>query len=147
MNNLERKQTMNKPTVFDCSLIELPKITDRRGNLTPVTSNVNLPFDIRVPVRILLKDKFKLAVYSFQKVQAFCDPLPGAFDLFSAVSCHNQPSVTFSGFSRIASRQSLIRAIRVVFSSISSRSSRIRYTVKIHPLFIFDNSLTCGYYT
>ena len=38
---------MNKPTVFDCSLIELPKITDRRGNLTPVTSNVNLPFDIK----------------------------------------------------------------------------------------------------
>ena len=38
---------MNKPTVFDCSLIELPKITDRRGNLTPITSNVNLPFDIK----------------------------------------------------------------------------------------------------
>jgi hypothetical protein len=55
-----------------------------------------LPFDVRVPIRILLKDKFKLAMYSFQKVQAFCDPLPGAFDMFSAVSCHNQPSVTFS---------------------------------------------------
>ena len=47
MNSLERRQIMNKPTVFDCSLIELPKITDRRGNLTPVTSNVNLPFDIK----------------------------------------------------------------------------------------------------
>ena len=38
---------MHNPTVFDCSLIELPKITDRRGNLTPVTSNVSLPFDIK----------------------------------------------------------------------------------------------------
>ena len=47
MNSLERRQIMNKPTVFDCSLIELPKITDRRGNLTPVASKVNLPFDIK----------------------------------------------------------------------------------------------------
>lgn len=38
---------MKKTTIYDCSLVELPKITDRRGNLTPVISNVNLPFDIK----------------------------------------------------------------------------------------------------
>lgn len=38
---------MKNLTVYDCSLIELPKIADRRGNLTPVTSLVNLPFDIK----------------------------------------------------------------------------------------------------
>lgn len=38
---------MNNLTVFDCSLIELSKIADRRGNLTPITSNLNLPFDIK----------------------------------------------------------------------------------------------------
>lgn len=38
---------MNKPTVYDCSVIELPKITNRAGNITPVHGNVNVPFSIR----------------------------------------------------------------------------------------------------
>ena len=36
-----------KQSVFDCSIIELPKITDRRGNITPVYSNENIPFDVK----------------------------------------------------------------------------------------------------
>lgn len=35
------------PTVFDCSLISLPKIKDRRGNITPVHNSVEVPFDVR----------------------------------------------------------------------------------------------------
>ena len=38
---------MNKPTVFDCSVIELPKFHDPKGNLTPVYSNGHVPFDIK----------------------------------------------------------------------------------------------------
>ena len=38
---------MNKPTVFDCSIIELPKYHDPEGNLTPVYSNGHVPFDIK----------------------------------------------------------------------------------------------------
>lgn len=38
---------MNKPTVFDCSIIELPKFHDPEGNLTPVYSNAHVPFDIK----------------------------------------------------------------------------------------------------
>lgn len=38
---------MNKPTVFDCSIIELPKFQDPEGNLTPVYSNGHVPFDIK----------------------------------------------------------------------------------------------------
>lgn len=34
-------------TVFDCSIIELPKFEDYAGNLTPVYSNINIPFDIK----------------------------------------------------------------------------------------------------
>lgn len=39
---------MNKQkiTVFDCSIIELPKIQNRAGNITPVHSNINIPFSI-----------------------------------------------------------------------------------------------------
>lgn len=45
----EGKFTEQKPefsTVFDCSLIELPVIKNRAGNITPVHSLKNVPFDI-----------------------------------------------------------------------------------------------------
>ena len=35
------------PTVYDCSLVELPKNENRAGNLTPVHSNLNIPFAIK----------------------------------------------------------------------------------------------------
>ena len=34
-------------TVYDCSLIELPKISNRSGNITPVEGFRNVPFDVR----------------------------------------------------------------------------------------------------
>lgn len=37
----------NKLTVYDCSIIELPKIETVGGNITPVHPNINVPFDIR----------------------------------------------------------------------------------------------------
>lgn len=38
---------MKKISVYDCSIIELPKINNRSGNITPVTNNENIPFDIK----------------------------------------------------------------------------------------------------
>lgn len=39
---------MNKPSVFDCSVIELPKIQhERAGNITPIENNIEVPFDIK----------------------------------------------------------------------------------------------------
>lgn len=39
---------MNKKvTVYDCSLIELPKIQNRTGNITPVTNSREIPFDVK----------------------------------------------------------------------------------------------------
>src|SRR5215211_2312206 len=35
------------PTVFDCSILTLPKIRDRRGNITPVHNKVEVPFQIK----------------------------------------------------------------------------------------------------
>ncbi len=37
----------NKSTVYDCSLIELPRVMNRVGNVTPLTSNLELPFAIK----------------------------------------------------------------------------------------------------
>lgn len=38
---------MKKPTVYDCSIIELPKITMRQGNITPVEGMIDLPFKVK----------------------------------------------------------------------------------------------------
>lgn len=42
---VEKKIT--KPTVYDCSIIELPKIETKGGNITPVHPYDNVPFDIQ----------------------------------------------------------------------------------------------------
>lgn len=34
-------------SVFDCSIIELPKIHNRAGNITPVTNQENIPFEVK----------------------------------------------------------------------------------------------------
>lgn len=42
-----RKLMIKKPTVYDCSIIELPKIENRAGNITPIHGSINIPFDIK----------------------------------------------------------------------------------------------------
>lgn len=36
-----------KKTVYDCSVIELPRIENRSGNITPVHGGLNIPFEIK----------------------------------------------------------------------------------------------------
>lgn len=38
---------MDKPRVADCALLDLPKITDARGNLTFIEGGKHLPFQIQ----------------------------------------------------------------------------------------------------
>ena len=38
---------MPKPTVFDCAIIELPKIKNRAGNITAIHNSEEIPFDIK----------------------------------------------------------------------------------------------------
>ena len=49
-NNIDRKRvewSIKKPTVYDCSVVELPKYMYEEGNLTWVERNVNVPFDLQ----------------------------------------------------------------------------------------------------
>ncbi len=41
------KWNTKKPTVYDCSVVELPKFMYEEGNLTWVESNLNVPFDLQ----------------------------------------------------------------------------------------------------
>jgi len=36
----------SKQTVYDCSVIELPKINNRAGNITPIHGSKEIPFEI-----------------------------------------------------------------------------------------------------
>lgn len=38
---------VSKKSVYDCYVLELPKIHNRAGNITPVTNNGNIPFEIK----------------------------------------------------------------------------------------------------
>ena len=38
---------MENVTVYNCSIIELPKITNREGNITPIQGAENIPFDVK----------------------------------------------------------------------------------------------------
>lgn len=38
---------MTKSTVYDCSIIELKRIKDRAGNITPLTNNREIPFAVK----------------------------------------------------------------------------------------------------
>ena len=38
---------MNTPTVFDCSLVYLPQVKDRAGNITPIHNQQEIPFSIK----------------------------------------------------------------------------------------------------
>ena len=37
---------MKKTTIYDCCVLELPKIHNRAGNITPIDSGINWPFKI-----------------------------------------------------------------------------------------------------
>ena len=37
----------NKHTVFDCEVINLPKIENRAGNITPIHNNIEIPFTVQ----------------------------------------------------------------------------------------------------
>jgi len=35
-----------KTTIYDCVVLELPKVENIAGSITPINSNINIPFDI-----------------------------------------------------------------------------------------------------
>lgn len=38
---------MKTPNIFNCDLLQFPKIANRAGNITPVTNSVEIPFDVK----------------------------------------------------------------------------------------------------
>lgn len=38
---------MNNSLVFNCNVLELPKIKNRAGNITAIENNISIPFDVK----------------------------------------------------------------------------------------------------
>lgn len=72
----------NKPTVYDCSIIELPKISYRAGNITPIEGNVNLPFEIkRVFYTYDIPGGESRGAHAHKKCHQFLVAASGAFEV------------------------------------------------------------------
>jgi len=69
-------------TVDDCKLIDLPKITARQGNITPVEGNKDIPFDIeRVYYLYDVPGGAKRGGHAHKELQQLIVSVMGAFDV------------------------------------------------------------------
>lgn len=79
MDNKQSKIT----TISDCKLIDLPKIHDPRGNLTPIESLTDVPFEIkRVFYLYDVPGGESRGAHSHKSDSQFLIALSGAFEVF-----------------------------------------------------------------
>jgi hypothetical protein len=69
-------------SIKDCTIIELPKITDPRGNLSVIESGVNIPFDIkRVYYLYDVPGGSSRAGHGHKELQQLIIAMSGSFDV------------------------------------------------------------------
>ncbi len=73
---------MKHSTVYDCSVIELPKIHNRAGNITPIHGMENLPFAIkRVYYLYDVPGGEERGGHAHKELQQFIVAASGSFDV------------------------------------------------------------------
>lgn len=80
---------MNGSTVSDCNLIELPALKNRAGNITPVSSNKEIPFAIKRIFYIYdIPGGESRGAHAHKKCHQFLIAASGSFDieLFDGIS-------------------------------------------------------------
>jgi dTDP-4-dehydrorhamnose 3,5-epimerase-like enzyme len=71
-----------KKSVEQCQILELPKITDQRGNLTFIENNKHIPFDIkRVYYLYDVPGGAERAGHAHQALHQFLVAMSGSFDV------------------------------------------------------------------
>jgi WxcM-like, C-terminal len=73
---------MSRPTVFDCTLIYLPRIGDRNGNITSVNNSFEIPFNIkRVFYLYDIPGGESRGAHAHRKCHQFLIAASGAFEI------------------------------------------------------------------
>ncbi len=71
-----------KTTVHDCNIIDLPKISERKGAITPIYSGVQVPFDIaRVYYLFDVPGGESRGGHAHKELQQLIVSVMGAFDV------------------------------------------------------------------
>ncbi len=73
---------MSKPTVFDCTLIYLPRVGDRNGNITAVNNGFEVPFNVkRVFYLYDIPGGESRGAHAHRKCHQFLIAASGAFEI------------------------------------------------------------------
>jgi hypothetical protein len=71
-----------KSTVYNCSIVELPKIHNRAGNLTAIENQINIPFEVkRVYYLYDVPGGGSRGGHAHKELQQFLVAVSGAFDI------------------------------------------------------------------
>jgi hypothetical protein len=69
-------------TVYDCSIVQLPKIHNRAGNITALENNISVPFDVkRVYYLYDVPGGEERGGHAHKELQQFIIAVSGAFDV------------------------------------------------------------------
>lgn len=72
----------NKVTVYDCSIIGLPQIRNRAGNITPVTNSIEIPFSVKRVFYIYdIPGGEDRGAHAHKKCHQFLVAVSGSFDV------------------------------------------------------------------
>jgi hypothetical protein len=73
---------MKTISVFDCSVIELPRIIYRAGNITPVTNNESIPFGVKRVFYIYdIPGGVDRGAHAHRKCHQFIVAVSGSFEI------------------------------------------------------------------
>ena len=73
---------MKKNTVYDCSVIELTKIHNRAGNITPISNITGIPFEVeRVYYLYDIPGGVNRGGHAHKELQQFIIAASGSFDV------------------------------------------------------------------
>lgn len=73
---------MNAFSIFDCSIIHLPKIHSRQGNITPVENGINIPFVVkRIYYLYDIPGGESRGAHGHKKLESLIIALSGSFDV------------------------------------------------------------------
>ena len=71
-----------KSTVFDCNIIQLQRIHNRAGNITPVENNLHIPFDVkRIYYLYDIPGGESRAAHGHKKLEQLIVAAGGSFDI------------------------------------------------------------------